>query len=40
MIMVMENTYLSPELEVVELDQEGLLCSSSMEDNEIVDGEW
>lgn len=40
MNMMKENTYVSPEVEVVELDQEGLLCGSVMEDNEIVDGEW
>ena len=38
--MKMEETYVHPEVEVVELRSEGILCVSVMEDNEIHEGEW
>lgn len=36
----MEEVYVYPEIEVIELYSEGVLCDSTMEDNDIVDGEW
>ena len=38
--MKSENTYVSPEVYVVDICTEGVLCGSMTEDNDFVDGEW
>lgn len=38
--MKIENIYVSPEVYVVDICTEGVMCGSVTEDNEFVDGEW
>lgn len=33
-------SYISPSVAVLEMSVEGVLCSSTTEDNDIIDGEW
>lgn len=35
-----ERIYQTPDVRLLELYSEGVLCDSVTEDNEIVDGEW
>lgn len=34
------NTYVSPELDVIEIQIEGVLCQSGTEDLDLLGGEW
>lgn len=36
----MQLEYISPEVEILNVVSEGVLCGSQTEDNEIIDGEW
>ena len=36
----MKELYESPQILMLELYSEGILCSSGTEDNEYIDGEW
>ena len=37
---VSSGTYESPSMSVIDINSEGVLCSSFTEDNEYIDGEW
>ncbi len=35
-----KNTYVSPEVDVIEIQAEGMLCQSGTEDLDLLGGEW